>query len=189
MLRPRPEDFHHPFDVDRPEAVRLDADVEAAAVGRPVERAVDMAEEMAGAADGVGPVAHRIVEHDEAPAVPFQLADHVDADEEIAAERHRLVVVIALDEVDAAVEAADVLVGIGRVAMGEVAEMVDEIVRADRVVPVGDEGRVHLLEAAERPLADADDVRIAEMGVGGKEDTLPGHGCRLISRFDDMRGS
>lgn len=76
--------------------------------------------------------------------------------------------VVALDEVDLAVEAVeDAGAGLD-VAEGEVPEVIDLVIGADYRVPVGDEDLVHVAGGAEWAVGVFDDVGVAEMGVGGE---------------------
>src|SRR3954454_498169 len=65
-----------------------------------------------------------------------------------------------------------------RRADGEVPQVPDGIVRADLLVPAGDQELVHLAGRGERPAIHEDDTVIAEMGVAGEEDRHERTGLR-----------
>lgn len=74
--------------------------------------------------------------------------------------------VVADDEVNVAVEPRDVV--IGRLH-GEVAEMVNSVVRSDDRIPVANQILVHRVDGTVRTIAVFDDVSVPEMGVASEE--------------------
>src|SRR5437899_10145332 len=78
-------------------------------------------------------------------------------------------VVVADDQMLAAVEAPPERIQPFALAIGEVAEMPDHVVMPDSIVPGGNQRLVHGRDIREGPLRQADDVRMTEMRVGGEE--------------------
>ena len=88
-------------------------------------------------------------------------------------------VVVAADEMQAAIQAGEILRRGLAAVVGEVADDVYAVVCADAGVPVGNEGLVHLRHAGKRPRRVVQDGEIAEMQVSGVED----HGDRSFRRM------
>lgn len=77
-------------------------------------------------------------------------------------------IVVASDEDLAAAELTCQRERVGDFAECEVAEDPDRVVRADHLVPVGDELTVHLVNVGERTIAVFDDVAVAEVQIGSE---------------------
>lgn len=80
-----------------------------------------------------------------------------------------LEVVIAKDKVDSAVQTVENLIPLLGSTETEVSEIEDDIIRSNYIVPVGDNGFVHLVNRLERPIAISQYVGMVEMGVGSEE--------------------
>ena len=139
------------------------------------------------------------VQIDPAPAYAVPGAEWVVAEREVAVVHRELdvmlqagpsrrierrqAVIVADDQVLSAVQAREDLGDpLRRGAEGEVAEMPDFVVRADRLVPACDQRLVMRLEIGEWAVIEAKRARIAEMVVAGEED---GHG-RTTRRARDL---
>lgn len=149
-----------------PKIVRVSADIEAVAMRLVIEASMDMAEKVPRPVPGAMPLAHRVVaQHDAMPAL-MDLADVANARKKRGVVSERLLVMIAGDEMDLAVQLPQIGVGAARVPVTEIAEMVDYVGCSDALVPTSDKRLVHLRSACERPPARADNVFVPEMGVG-----------------------
>jgi hypothetical protein len=83
----------------------------------------------------------------------------------------RLSVMVADDQAFPAVQPfEDLQEMLGMGSVGEVAEMVDVILRADDCVPPRDQNLVHVGNGTERSAAHADDGFMPKVGVGREED-------------------
>lgn len=80
-----------------------------------------------------------------------------------------LEVVIAENKIDLAVETVKNLIPFISSTKTEVSEMEDYIIRPNHIVPVSDDGFVHLIDSLERAIAILQYVGVIEMGVGSKE--------------------
>lgn len=80
-----------------------------------------------------------------------------------------LEVVIAENEVDSAVQTVKNLIPLISTSETEVTEMEYGIIRADYIVPVGDDGFIHLVDILEWTIAILQYVGVIEMGVGSEE--------------------
>lgn len=80
-----------------------------------------------------------------------------------------LEVVIAKDKVDSAVQTVENLIPLFSTSEAEVTEMEYDIIRTDQIVPVSDDGFVHLTYSFERTIAILQYVGVIEMGVGSEE--------------------
>ena len=88
--------------------------------------------------------------------------------DETVATSQRGAFVVAFDEVDAAVELVQNTPGFSGARQAEVAQVVNVVVRPDRVVPVLDQHGIHLRNGGEGAPRVLNDVSVAEMGVGGE---------------------
>jgi hypothetical protein len=83
----------------------------------------------------------------------------------------RLSVMVADDQTFPAIQPSEELPEmLGMRSVGEVAEMVDIILRADNRVPSRDQNLIHIGNGTERSAAHADDAFMPKMGVGREED-------------------
>ena len=80
-----------------------------------------------------------------------------------------LEVVIAKNKVDSAVQTFENLIPLFSTSETEVSEMEDYIIRLNHIVPVSDDGFVHLIDSLERAIAILQYVGMVEMGVGSEE--------------------
>ena len=58
---------------------------------------------------------------------------------------------------------------LGQALQGEVAQVIHEIIRTNRVVPQSDQGRIHLVDGRERALAVLDYPGVAKVVIGREE--------------------
>ena len=79
-------------------------------------------------------------------------------------------IVIAADEMELSVQTGKILRRRFAVVVGEVADDIDGVVRADAGVPIRDQRLVHLRDARKRARRVVQDRKIAEMQIGGIED-------------------
>ena len=80
-----------------------------------------------------------------------------------------LEVMITENEVDSAVQTVEKLIPLFSSTETEVSEMEDYIIRPNHIVPVSDDGFVHLIDSLERTIAILQYVGVIEMGVGSEE--------------------
>ena len=80
-----------------------------------------------------------------------------------------LEVMITENEIDSAIQTVENLIPLSSSTETKVSEMEDYIIRPNHVVPVSDDGFVHLIDSLERTIAILQYVGMIEMGVGGKE--------------------
>lgn len=80
-----------------------------------------------------------------------------------------LEVMITENEVDSAIQTVENLIPLSSSTETKVSEMEDYIIRPNHVVPVSDDGFVHLIDSLERTIAILQYVGVIEMGVGSKE--------------------
>jgi hypothetical protein len=55
------------------------------------------------------------------------------------------------------------------VVEGEIAQVIDQVLRRDPFVPAFDNGAIHLRDRLERPVRRGDDVFVTEVSVGREE--------------------
>ena len=159
----------------RPVIEDIDADVVLAR--QFLQLAVRMAVDVDCALGAAMPGPKRIMaEHDQAP-VDHKLDVMRDAGPGAAC-RHRGRIIVADDEVLAAVERRKPCFDSRRIhGHGKIAEVIDVIVRTDDFVPAGDQRSVVLADRLERALVDAEAASIAKMRIAGEVD---GHEISML---------
>ena len=93
---------------------------------------------------------------------------------------HQEIVVMADDQVNLAIELFQIIAAVKTGPMGKIAEMIDPVAGRDRRIPLGNHRRIHLIGGGEGPLADPDNVGIAEMRIRGEENARLAHGDILL---------
>ena len=83
-----------------------------------------------------------------------------------------LEVMIAKDKVDSTVQTVENLIPFFSSSEAEVTEMEYDIIRADQIVPVSDDGFVHLVNSLERTIAILQYGGMVEMGVGREKQPI-----------------
>ena len=77
-------------------------------------------------------------------------------------------IMIAVDEVNAALEPVEVALNAGVSAHGKIAEVPDRVSPSDDGIPVVDEAFIHFIGVPERTAAETKDILVPKMGVGGE---------------------
>lgn len=99
----------------------------------------------------------------------LQHVDILDPDEEIL-DLVDLLIVVAQDQMDTAIQPSSQFSGITMAAEGEITHIVHIIIGSDNSVPVGDDDLVHLLDGGKWSLRVLDDSLMEPMDVRCEED-------------------